>query len=166
MSTHARNTLRRALPPLLLAAAGAWLLVGCIYVPTFNTVVSGKDVSPRVGGERSKRPLRVGGATRSDVVRVLGEPKLVSNDGLRVAYPWTVMKAVMVSICFPALPHQETRALVLTFDERDTLVSYEITHEGWGLRLDPTPGAPELPWDFYNPNGGEAPPTTRPAAAT
>jgi len=45
MSTHAQKTLRRAVPPLVLAAAGVWLLVGCVYIPGFGRVMSGTDVS-------------------------------------------------------------------------------------------------------------------------
>ena len=53
---------------------------------------------------------------------------MTSRDWPRIAYQWNVMTGVMVfPLCFSATSNQETRAVVLTFDERDVLVSYRFT---------------------------------------
>ena len=39
MNHSTRHKLKRLAPPVLLAAAGVWLLVGCVYIPTFGKVV-------------------------------------------------------------------------------------------------------------------------------
>jgi hypothetical protein len=118
----------RLLVPVGLTVLGLWLLVGCIYIPGFGRVSSGKDVSGKVGDDRSGRPLRLGAATREDVARVLGEPKFVSTDGHAVAYGWGVTKGYLVNVLCP--PASQTfwgaRSLVLRFDERGVLRTYEL----------------------------------------
>lgn len=137
---------------MILGAAGTWMLVGCIYIPTFNKRVTGRDVSRQVGQADSTRAVRVGRATRADVVRVLGEPTNVSTDGRHIAYSWTVLNGLWVfPLCFRATPQHETRALVLTFDANDTLVSYETTRNGQSLSTAGQPNHPRLPRDFYRP---------------
>jgi hypothetical protein len=128
MSTRAPNTLRRALPPLLLAAAGVWLLVGCVYIPGFERVTMGKDVSGKVGDDRSSRPLRLGRATREDVVRVLGEPGFVSSTGRAVAYGWGVTDGYLFNGLCPSMSEtfRSSRSLVLRFDERGVLQEYQL----------------------------------------
>jgi hypothetical protein len=158
-----RLEIRRALLPLALAGIGTWLLVGCIYVPTFNHVVRGRDVSRQVGPERSKRPVRVGHATRADVVRVLGPPLRTSYDGHRLAYSWTAVNGLTVwpPLCFTTTAERETRALVLAFDENDALVSYRVTRQMENTLLGESHGPPPmLPWDFFSP---DMRPQTRPA---
>ena len=152
MRFNRRRRFPKALAPVLLAALGVWLLVGCLYIPTFNRRVSGRDVSPEVGDERSKRPVRVNHATRADVVKVLGQPMLTSYDGRRVAYHWTTMHALWVwPLCFQAYPENETRTLVLTFDEGDTLSAYQVTTHTENLLTSGGPVRPRLPREFFPP---------------
>jgi hypothetical protein len=128
MTTTRRTKLRKCLPPVLLAAFGLWLLAGCVYLPTFNSRVSGTDVSGEVGKPDSKRPLRINDARREDVLRVLGPPWAESEDGRQVAYTWVVRNGVWVwPLCFQGYPQLETRTLTLTFDDNDVLASYELS---------------------------------------
>ena len=128
MSSTAHNAIRRALLPAALAAAGAWLLVGCVYIPMFGRVSHGTDVSTKVGDERSRRPLRPGRATREDVVRILGEPWFISSSRREFAYGWGVTDGYLFNALCP--PESQTfrasRSLVLRFDERGVLQTYRL----------------------------------------
>src|SRR5215204_20189 len=116
----------RLLLPLALAAIGAWLLAGCIFVPTFDKTIRGKNVSKYVGSQRQKRPLRLHAATRDDVLRVLGEPHYASPDRTRIAYEWDVRNGYWVwPLCFAAYAQEGRRVLLLTFDEEGVLRTSE-----------------------------------------
>ena len=96
MTTSFRTNVKKCLPPMLMAAAGVWLLAGCVFIPTFNNPVRGRDVSGQVGSPESKRPLRIDQARREDVLRVLGAPWATSPDGTELAYTWVVRNGVWV----------------------------------------------------------------------
>jgi hypothetical protein len=119
--------IRSIIVPAALAAVGVWLLVGCLYVPTFGPVISGKDAAKAVGAAGSKRPLRTGQASVADVRRVLGEPPFASDDGRVLAYPWTVRNGLAVwPLCFAAYPVRGQRTLVLRFDANGFLQSFRV----------------------------------------
>jgi hypothetical protein len=121
-------TRRTTALPIALIALGLWLLVGCIYIPTFNKHESGVDASKQVGGPKSGKPIRAQRSTRADVERLLGPPFLI-NDGSAIAYRWQVLKGVWVMpFCFMADADRGTRALVLRFDDVGMLRSFET---GW-----------------------------------
>src|SRR5215204_2121005 len=128
MSTGTRNTIRKTLPPTLLAAAGVWVLVGCIYIPTFDKVVNGADAARQVGGARSKKPLRVDRTTQADVLRVLGTPHFTSTSGREIAYAWEVQNGYTFwPLClFSGYPVNGKRTLVLRFHEDGVLRSYQV----------------------------------------
>jgi hypothetical protein len=128
MNRFTLHTLKKFGPPALLAAAGTWLLVGCIYIPTGGRVVKGTDVSKKVGAAKSKRPIRPFEATRDDVVRVLGAPVFTSDSGHVVAYWWRVQNGfVSYPQClFMGDAIYGDRALVLHFDDQGLLTSYEV----------------------------------------
>jgi outer membrane protein assembly factor BamE (lipoprotein component of BamABCDE complex) len=128
MTRSTRHTLKKAAPPVLLAAAGVWLLVGCVYIPTFGKVVRGKDVSKKVGDEGSRAPLRPGAATRDDVIRVLGRPYYEESTGHALAYNWRVQQGFFwYPLClFAADGIYGERTLVLRFDDEGVLRSYEV----------------------------------------
>jgi hypothetical protein len=128
MNPSTRHTLTKAAPPALLAAAGVWLLVGCVYIPTFGRVVRGKDVSKKVGGEESRAALRPGRATRDDVLRVLGRPYYEESTGHALAYNWRIQQGFFwYPVClFAADGIYGERTLVLRFGDDGVLRSYEV----------------------------------------
>ena len=128
MNHSTRHKLKRFAPPVLLAAAGVWLLVGCVYIPTFGRVVRGKDVSKTVGEEGSRAALRPGEATRDDVFRVLGRPYYEESTGHALAYNWRVQQGFFwYPVClFAADGIYGERTLVLRFGDDGVLRRYEV----------------------------------------
>ena len=117
---------RPALLPALLIVLGVCLLQGCLFIPTFDKLKSGKDVSKAVGDANSRKRLRVGVSTLDDVIAVLGPPHYATPDRSEVAYVWTVTNGIWVwPFCFTAYPQEGKRALVLDFD-RGLLRSYRV----------------------------------------
>jgi hypothetical protein len=113
---------RRLAPPLLLAIAGAAVLVGCIPIPVYRPEGGGPRPESRIGPARSDKPLRVGGATREDVVRVLGppSPELDTRDAMIYSYGITSI------FWFPCFRQYESRFLRLEFDDRGNLRDYGV----------------------------------------
>jgi hypothetical protein len=104
------------------------LLNGCFLFPGPEKPVAGEAPSNRVGPAGSRRPLRIGQATRGDVARVLGPPPYATRDGTGVAYTWPVTSGAWVwPLCFAAHPRNGQRTLVLRFDPTTRVLrSYEI----------------------------------------
>src|SRR6478609_6065945 len=118
---------RKLLLPTGLAALGVWVLVGCVYIPTFGPTVRGRNAAGDVGPAGSKKPVRVADSTLADVVRVLGEPPLATADRRVVGYPWSVRKGFLVwPLCFSADSIHGNRTLVLRFDGQQVLRSFEV----------------------------------------
>ena len=158
--------------PALVAAAGLWLLVGCIYIPTFGRVVGGKDASKKVGSERSKAPLRPGRSTSDDVVRVLGRPFFTESNGRALAYTWRIQHGfVSYPLClFQGDAIYGQRTLVLRFDEGGVLRSYEVLK--WDADTSPlaykhpaVPMPPDLQRDWHEQQVRRIRAATRPAGA-
>jgi len=143
--------IKRRIAPFLLLLAGMWLLIGCIYIPTFNRVIKGEDPQKKVGYGQSKRPLRVLHSHRDQVVQLLGEP-LASADQRVLTYAWQVEKGVKIwPFCFTAESVKSARTLVLRFDEDGTLRSFEVLHADFPSQLHNTnwtPLPPELMEQF------------------
>jgi hypothetical protein len=138
MRDNARS-IWRVLLPATLAFVGVYLLVGCIYLPTFNAVVDGPDASAKVGEASSDKTLRVGISTRDDVRRVLGKPFHETADGRLWVYSWKRQKGLLVyPLCFQAFPENKAYATTIEFDERDVIVRHETeVNEGRAYLLSP-----------------------------
>ena len=91
--THRGRGVKRILP-ITLILLGTMALSGCFFIPTFNAVISGRNVAKDVGGANSKRPLRVGSANGRQVIALLGYPPFASDDGKRIAYTWVVRNGI------------------------------------------------------------------------
>ena len=124
LMSHRRT---RLVIPLALTAAGLWLLAGCVYIPAFGPTVEGKNASKSVGSKGSRKPVRVGRATRADVVGVLGEPRAATSDRRVLAYTWVVRNGYTIwPLCFAGYPVNGNRTLVLRFGEDGVLRSFEV----------------------------------------
>ena len=114
--------------PLVLLAIGGCLLFGCIpLLGTFNKI--GGDVRPerKIGAADSKRPIRLGAATRERVIEVLGDPALMSEDGRAMVFKYQVVNGYLVwPLCFSIDRTPGQRYLALSFDERDRLTRYKV----------------------------------------
>jgi hypothetical protein len=143
--------------PILLAGLGFWLLAGCIYIPNLRgNVVSGKDPSALVGPNDSRKPLRVGVATRADIEKRLGPSNQKSYKDSLVGYSWNIEEGHWLwPLCFSAYEHTSTRTLWLTFDGDDRLsdLEYEKDSHSDMIRI-------SAPSPRYMPAETTHPPTT------
>ncbi len=111
----------------MLIAIGVWLLVGCVYIPTFDRTMNGTNGENKVGKANSSRPIRIGSATMSDAIRILGEPQAGSAASGMLIYNWTSRRGVVVwPLCFASYPDLRERELVLRFNERGVLQSFDL----------------------------------------
>jgi hypothetical protein len=145
-----RTSKRKLLLPIGLTALGAWVFAGCVYIPTFGPTVRGRNAAGDIGPPDSKKPIRVTASTLADVIRLLGEPPLATSDRRVVGYPWSVRNGYLVwPLCFSGESFYGHRTLVLRFDERQVLQSFEILKHDDDLQtaggvLSMTPLPPEI----------------------
>lgn len=120
---------------LALIGTGVWVLVGCIYIPTFNAVKQGQNHSKQVGDVRSRRPVRIHKATRHDVRRILGPPVAVSKDGRSALYSWRVRHGYLLwPLCGGGQWHESTRSIELRFDDKGVLTDFAVHSRPGGYR--------------------------------
>jgi hypothetical protein len=131
----AHRRLRIAVP-LALIVLSVWLLVGCLYLPTGENVHltgSKKDFRSMPGYDSNQKPLVAGRFTRERIEAFLGCPNYLSDNGRRVMYLIHASSGVWVMpLCFSLRAGtDETVGLVLRYDERNTLESWQqfsLTH--------------------------------------
>ena len=70
--------------PSVLIVAGLLVLSGCFFIPTFNTTLQGTNVGSQVGDARSDRPIRVGLATRAQIIAMFGNPPYNDDSSKRI----------------------------------------------------------------------------------
>ena len=74
-----------------LAAAGLISFAGCLIIPVdYYQTGSRHNLNPQ-----TEASLRVGETTKEEVLLLLGEPDLVSDDGQELGYAWTKVKALV-----------------------------------------------------------------------
>ena len=84
--------------------------------------LSERDAAKQVGGANSRKPLRVGRATRVQIEKLLGPPKFYDPDGSRTAYTWRITEGIWIApFCFSAASQDGERMLVLEFDREGVL---------------------------------------------
>ena len=117
----------RTVAAILLVFFGAYLLGGCIYVPTFQLSKEGTDFRKWVGDASSRKPIRPGHADRALVTQILGKPTDSTRDGRTIAYCFRATDGYWVwPICFDAVREYTDYRVRLTFDENDQLVRQEV----------------------------------------
>jgi hypothetical protein len=122
-----RPSTRKLLLPSALATLGVWALVGCVYIPAFGPTVTGKNASESVGYKDSRKPVRTNASSLDDVIRILGEPQAATADRRVLAYTWVVRNGYSIwPLCFAGYAVNGKRTLVLRFDGRDVLKSFEV----------------------------------------
>jgi hypothetical protein len=139
--------------PALLILAGLLVLTGCIFIPGFHETVEKTNVAAKVGDASSNRPIRVGNATRAQIVAMFGPPQYVDDTGRRIGYRWTVRNGIwLVPLCFTATPRLGYHGIELDFDEHDVLERFQVVTD------DPETG-PSVGWSAQEmPSVGQRPP--------
>jgi hypothetical protein len=108
---------RRLILPALLILVGAWLLAGCIYIPTFNATVEGKDIRGK-----TSRAIQVDACSHDDVRKALGEPYFKTSDGRYWVYSWKNLGGFVVwPFCFTAGSESHAYAITFEFDDGEVL---------------------------------------------
>jgi hypothetical protein len=113
--------------PAVLILAGILVLTGCLFIPTFNTTLHGTNVAAKVGDAKSSRPIRVGFATREQIIATFGKPPYMDDTGMRIGYAWTVKNGVWIyPFCFTGRDQIGNRGIELDFDEHGVLEDFHV----------------------------------------
>ncbi len=126
--------------PILFLIPLVWLMIGCLYVPTWERVqLRGtkrdfRDLSdPPAGGTG---PIVVGHVTRRQVQDLLGPPPYASADGSAVAYMLTTRRGLrVVPLCLAVGSGFESQvAIRLDYGPDGTLRRYRMATASHELR--------------------------------
>ena len=137
-----------------LLVAGVWLLTGCYYIGTYHFPVKEESIGPvaisvvttdhdakylqlpntvdyreLVGQRDSSKPIRPNTISKPEVIKQLGTPWLVANEGRTVAYVYIVKHSVWVHpLCGFQTDPGTSRAFGfrLDFDQDDFLKNVKI----------------------------------------
>ena len=140
--------MNRARPLLVVLLSSLPLAGGCVFVPAFNATVAGRDHSRDIGSTPGRRLLTVGASRQHDVLRVLGDPDLVSPHARRWYYFWRVRNGTWVSAILMAVYHQTGwRTLELQFDDAGVLVTAAVFARDGDVAYKHNPAMPALPVD-------------------
>jgi hypothetical protein len=131
---HSRwRSILRFASPIVLIVASVMVLTGCFFVPwpEHRRDKNQPDFRDMVGDSNSNRPIRTGAITRSQVLRLLGDPPYASADDRAVAYSLNTESGAWVyPLCFSAEPAAEDiYVLRLEYDEHDVVAKWDIVHD-------------------------------------
>lgn len=133
---------RRIALPLGLIGAGLWMLVGCIYIPTFNMTTGAKDATKSVGDAHSDKRLRPGVSTRRNVRKLLGKPFFATADGRFLVYSWKKQKGLLIyPQCFMVLPETDAFAMTLEFGADGVMSGFDVERQPGMASLFSVPNA-------------------------
>jgi outer membrane protein assembly factor BamE (lipoprotein component of BamABCDE complex) len=110
---------------------------GCLIVPV-NYTAAGSRNNVRT---QTANTLRPGVTTREDVLLVLGEPDLASEDGRRLGYAWSKVNAIWFVASYGGGAGgeiQRSYILEVSFDAGDRVAAVRILKE-WGPAVIATP---------------------------
>jgi hypothetical protein len=126
-----RRNMIRSLLPISLAIIGLTLLVGCLYIPTFEepTASSQPDFRDLVGND-PRHPIRPGYVDRRTVVLLLGQPQLESNDHKSIGYLFATHQGYWFwPLCFAGQEATRTEyGLRLDFRDDGVLRDFNVVH--------------------------------------
>jgi hypothetical protein len=121
-------SLKRLALPIALVGVGTYALIGCIPLPgSYRPTEGGPRPEERIGDRSSKKPIRLGIATREQVESILGPPKPgLSNAGVAVYEYRVVTGTVIWPLCFTATRQTGERALRLQYGADGTLQRFSV----------------------------------------
>jgi len=123
-------------------ATGMTLLASCIIPTDYHAPGSRQNVDPKTLAN-----FAVGVTTKEEVLLKLGEPDFVSEDGQRLGYAWTQVKAIWFfgsGYSGGGGAIEKNYLLEITFDEKDTVSTARVIQH-WGSipQLSEQAGSPE-----------------------
>jgi len=121
--------MKRIIVPALLLSCGLFLLIGCLYIPTSETVSDPKQPDFRkLVGESTGRLIRPHYVDRRTIQLVLGTPRLFSKDRRSIGYSFQTRSGLLiVPLCFMVEREEgPTYFIRLDFDRDDILTRYQI----------------------------------------
>lgn len=117
-----------------LLAAGVLLCAGCIIIPVnYHEYGSRHNVS-----EKTAARLQPGVTTKEEVFLQLGEPDHASEDGRRLGYAWSKVRAlIFVGGGYSGAVGEAKKNFLLqvTFDAQDRLAALSVVKQ-WGEGID------------------------------
>lgn len=112
--------------PVVLAALGVAMLIGCFPVPWPRRVMTGRDFRPIVSGKEHAALLR-SDTSRAQIESVLGPPTLSKDDGHSVGYVLDVQEGSFIwPLCFSGEPRWGSYLLRLHYDDRELLLDWKV----------------------------------------
>jgi hypothetical protein len=127
------DNVKRIILPIVLAVLGMTLLIGCFYLPVSPRPTGNGSTDKlfnAVGDRHSWRALRVGTATRDQVLSIAPDPWKASADGKSLVYSTMGAKGYIIwPLCFMASPDEVVLQLRLDFDDNGVLRSYQLDHD-------------------------------------
>jgi hypothetical protein len=122
--------------PVVLVAAGLWMLAGCFKIPIWPTrsIKEQYDFRNELGGAGSSKPVRPGAITRMQVIERFGPPEHGSSKS-SLTYELELNRAVYVwPLCFHVDPaDQRLYVLDLSFDDKEVLSGWKLYHWDRGV---------------------------------
>jgi hypothetical protein len=113
--------------PAIIIFCGLMVLTGCFFLPTFNVIDKGTNVAAKVGDARSKRPVRIGLATKQQIIAMFGKPPFTDDTGRRIGYAWTVKNGIWIyPFCFASSDQRGDRGIELDFNENGILQGFHL----------------------------------------
>jgi hypothetical protein len=118
----------KLIAPLVLLCLLVWLMVGCVYIPTFEhaDLRGAKQDFRKLTGET--KPIGVGRITRQQVLALLGPPPFASETGSAYGYVIDTRQGIwVIPLCFDAHAGNEGQTgLKLVFDDHGILKRYQV----------------------------------------
>lgn len=116
--------------------AGLLALSGCVVIPV-NYHAAGSRTNVRT---ETRSELHVGVTTREEVLLLLGEPDVASEDGQVLGYAWTKVGAIVIVTGGyggggAAGEIGKSFALKLTFDADDRLAEVDLLRNWWSHQI-------------------------------
>ena len=130
-----RVAVRTRLASLALALAAAGMLAGCLVIPVdYYSAGSRSNLNTKTGSK-----LQPGVTTKEDVFLLLGEPDQVSEDGQRLGYAWSKVKAIWIVASYGGGAGGEAEKsylLLISFDASNRVSRASLVKQ-WGSEVMP-----------------------------
>jgi hypothetical protein len=134
-----KRSWRRLVPPITLLILLTWVMVGCVYIPTFEHVQltgSKADFRQMTGDKPDEHKIIPGRTTRAQIEAVLGPPRSRSDDGRSVVYVIDTHQGLWtVPLCFFATRYANWKRfeLLVSYDANDVVEKYTVPQRSQDL---------------------------------
>ena len=106
---------------------------GCLYLPD-----TGRAATRGTIDQRDLKTFMIGGTTREEVLRTLGEPDVVDADGTMLGYWWYHSRGFALMLANTPSGIVGTRIhLCFKFDQESRLLRHKFVHLPEGVALSP-----------------------------